>query len=313
MTRREQHTALLLMTILLGTAVSCQTTGSRFLSLFGLQKEPIALALVIDADPVQTVAALNPFPRYAALQRAMQDDLGRPVTVEPCFLFQAKSGLESGWYDAAVMTPTHYARLANAEQHRVLATPVDAAGRATHPAYLVVPAGSEFNDPSELAGHVVAFGPGDDALTHHAALLLLRKHGVQRTDLALEPLPVPGSLKHFPIARSVAQSVINGSSHTGFISQLDWETMPTTATEEGLPTRDELRIIGETIALPLKLVVASPKLDQQSASQIRDFLLSAAGEHPAALEPLGIYGYTIPDEEISQTCRSILQSTPDAE
>ncbi len=303
MLHRASRYVCLLVVIALSGATGCQTTGSYLLSTIGLEKKPVAVALVLEEKPGAAVASLNPFPAYVPLQKALADDLGRPVAVDSCFAFQACQGLSNGWYAVAVVTPTQFARLPKDQSWRVLAAPVDPQGRVTRRAVLVVATGSPVTGAAELRGKVVAFGPRDDARTHLAALQLLREAGLEPTDLSLELLPIPGSLKHMPDMRAVAQTVINGSADAGFIDEAAWEAFAEHSQQEGEPARDKLRIIGRTVALPGRLLIASPKLDDTTARKVSAFLLATGTKHPEVLEPLGLSGYQLPDDAAITACR----------
>ncbi len=282
----------------------CQTAGSFFLNFVGLEKKPLAVAVVMDPKPTAAVTALNPFPRYLALQNALSKQLDRPVAVDPCFEFQAAHGLSNGWYAVAVLTPAEFARLPAKDVGQVLAVPVDRQGRPAQTAVLIVPASSKLQDAADLRGKVVAFGPEDDGRTHLAALQLLRAAGVEKTDLSLEVLPIPGGLRHMPDMRSITQAVINGSAAAGFIDAGAWEALPEHSAGDE-PARDKLRVIGRTAALPDRLLVASPRLDDATADAVRKFLLSEAKEHPEVLVPLEIGGYEVPGDDVVSTCRKL--------
>lgn len=313
--RRSAACAVISLTgAILLACVGCQAAGLRFLSLIGLQKDPLSIALVVNQPGAAAAAAVNPFPDFAGLQKALSDDLRRPVAVDLCFPFQVESELRSGWYELAVLPPFAYATLKETPPLPVLAVAVDEHGQAARGAVLVVPARSDIQAIAELRGKVVAFGPAGDDRTHHAALQLLQSAGLRETDLSLELLPVPRSLKHLPDMRSVAQTVINNSSDAGFIDEAAWNALPEHATKENEPARSQLRVIGRTVALPCRLVVASPKLDSATIAEVREFLLSADTKHPQALRPLRLSGYQPPTEAILAACRALRPPTsPPAE
>jgi ABC-type phosphate/phosphonate transport system substrate-binding protein len=306
MRRNATCPTLVLSATVLLCATGCQTLSSRFLSLMGLSKDPLALALAMDNSPAAPVEALNPFPRYAALQKALGDGLGRPVAVDVCFLFQADLGLTSGLYDVADVTTTQYARLTRPETLRVLAVPADQQGRIARCAVLVVAANSPIQGVPGLRGKIVAFGPADDPRTHHAALHLLQREGLAKTDLALEVLPVLGGLKHMPDARSVAQTVASGGSDAGFIDEAAWDALPEHAPPADEPARDKLRIIGRTAPVPDRVIVASPKLPAETADKVSALLLAMECDHPDALKPLGIAGFGTPDADAAAAWRKLI-------
>ena len=307
MSQSVSRTVLLLTSLLLATSAGCQSTGLRFLSLIGLQKDPLIVALVADNRPQsgdKPLAALNPFAPYSKLQAALGKELGRPVGLDLCLPLQLESSLSSGLFHLAIVSPLQYARLSNLERFTVLAIPTDSRGHATRSAVLVVKADSLLTSVEDLRGKTVAFGSAQDPWTHHAALELLAQHGLQKTDLALELLPLPGSLKHMPNAAAVAQTVINKSSDAGFIDQRDWEALPPSAADNE-PAHDKLRVVARTIELPDRLVLASPKLSQDTTAKVRSFLLEADQEHPQTLHPLQVRAYQVPSEELLTSCQRL--------
>lgn len=215
-----------------------------------------------------------------------------------CLPLQLPFGLTSGMFHLAVVSPLDYARLPERERFPVVAMAADEAGRTARPALMIVPTGSAIQSVEDLRGKTVAFGPSGDPRTHHAALELLVQHGLKKADLSLELLPLPGSLKHMPTMRAVAQTVINLSSDAGFIDQAAWEALPEHADNAEDPAQDRLRVIAQTIALPDRLVLASPKLDEGLRQRVREILLAADREHPEALRPLHVLELSAADRGV---------------
>jgi ABC-type phosphate/phosphonate transport system substrate-binding protein len=118
-------------------------------------------------------------------------------------------------------------------------------------------------------------------------------------------LPVPGTLKHLPDMRAVAQTVLAGGAAAGFIDEAAWETLPERQTKEGAPARDKLRVIARTCALPDSLIVASAKLDPATAERVQAFLLAIGHQHPDVLRPLAVSGYQAPAAGLLTTCRNL--------
>ncbi len=288
-------------------ATGCQSAGHRFLQLVGLGNEPLSLALTIDPQPTKAAEALNPFKPYAPLQKALGEHLGRPVAVDCCFPFQTGLGLEDGWYDLAVVTPGQFARLKNPAGLRVVAVPVDEAGRVATGAVLIVPRDSEIEHVADLRGQRVIFGPADDSRTHYAGLELLKSAGLSKGDLKLEVLPVPGSLMHRPNMHATAQAVLSGSADAGFIDEATWEALPDAAQDADEPSQDKLRVVGRTIALPGRLLVASPKLGDATIADVRSFLLAVGQRDPDVVEPLGIAGFGPPPDTAVANALSLQQ------
>jgi ABC-type phosphate/phosphonate transport system substrate-binding protein len=304
-TCRPAPTFGLLSALVLSCAVGCQAAGARFLSLIGVQKHPFSVALVTD-KAIVAAQGFNPFPAYGPLQEALSQDLGQPVAVDVCFPFQARAGFDSGWYDLAVVTPAQFALFGQPDTLRVLTVSVDKQGRVLHSAVLVVAADAPMQTAADLRGKVVAFGPEGDTLTHYAGLQLLREAGLRPADLALDALPLPGSLRHLPDGRAVAQVVLSGSAVAGFVDDTTWEAFPDHAARADELARDKLRVIGRTIALPMRLQVAAPRLDQATADRMRAFLLTVGEKHPEVMEPLQSSGYTAPTQEMLAGCCSLV-------
>lgn len=295
------------LALLLAVSSGCQTAGLRFLSLVGLKKEPLAMALVVD-QPTEAVGLLNPFTPYQPLQKAMGESLRRPIAVDLCMAFQVETGLKSGWHDLAVVSPAQYARLTQPEVFRTIVCSVDGRHRMSRPALLVVPADSDVRSAADLRGKVVAFGPAEDSRTHYAALKLLHEAGLRKQDLALDVLPIPGSLKHFPHMRAVALAVINGSATAGFIDEAAWEEFPEEDAAENTPARSKLRVIDRTKAVPDRIILASPTLDEATIGAIRTFLLQVGEKQPEVLSNLTAKAYAVPGEHTLAACRELTQT-----
>lgn len=297
--------------------IGCQSAGLRFLSLIGFQKDPLIVALVAEPQPAGTdkpFQALNPFAPYDAWRQDLSAALERPVGLDLCFPVQLEPCLSAGMYHAAILSAGQYARLAEPGRYPVLAVPTDSEGRVARPALLVVAADGPIRSVEELRGKTIAFGPAGDARTHYAALRLLAEHGLQKTDLSLQALPVLGSLKHLPDMRSVAQTVINASSDAGFIDEAAFAAFPEHDARPGEPARDRLRVLARTVAVPDRLILASPKLDAATQARVRAFLLAAGREHPDALRPLRVARYAAPTEDLLAACAALAHSEePDRE
>lgn len=302
---RATHVVSLFAALVLLFGTGCQAASVRLLSLIGLENHPLSVAIVTDKAAV-AAQGFNPFPAYRALQHALAKELGRPVAVDVCFPFQAQAGFSSGWYDLAIVTPAQLHILGPANTLRVLAVSADKQGRALHSAVLVVRADSALETATDLRGKVVAFGPVDDALLHHAALQLLRSAGLKPADLAHDVLSLPDALRHLPDGRAVAQAVLTGSAAAGFVDDGTWAALSAQDAREGEPTRDTLRTIGWTIALPADLVVAAPRLDKATADRVRAFLLSVSQKCPEVMQPLASSGYVDATKEMLAACCSLI-------
>lgn len=300
--------------ILLPPSAGCyQSTGLRILNFLGLQKQPVVLALVAESrapGAPNVLEVVNPFLPYEPLQKKLTDVVGRPVALELCFPLQLEPNLRSGMYDLAIITPAQYGRFRSVDAPPVLAIAMDVPDTPARPALLVAQADSTITTIAELKGKSIAFGPAEDSRTHHAALELLARHGVRQSDLALEILPLPGSLRHLSDARSVAVAVLNGGVAAGLLDQAAWDALPERAEAANEPSRSRLRVLGRTIDVPDRLVVASPTLDEGAQKLTREFLYAARDRSPDVLKPLRCAGYVPPTAALLDACRQIVSAAP---
>ncbi|MGE0480550.1 MAG: phosphate/phosphite/phosphonate ABC transporter substrate-binding protein [Phycisphaerae bacterium] len=290
-------------TILLTLAVlasGCRRGGLPVFNLLGLDK-PLVVGMVED-DPLQVI---NPFSPYDGLRRELGDAIGRSVAIDMCLPMQVAPYLAAGHYHLAIVSPTQYAALPNRAELPVIAAPVDAKGRVARSALLVTPAASEIQGVADLRGKVVAFGPANHARTHRAAMRLLADNGVALQDLSLELLPVPGSPRHLPDAAAVFEQVLRGAAVAGFVDQLAWEALPERSATGSTPARAAFRVVAQTVAVPDRLWLASPKLEADTLARVRAFLTGPRLHGAECLKPLSISGFDTPDADALKGCTAL--------
>lgn len=278
----------------------CAATANsaRLLNLIGLSEKPLIVSYVSDdvaSSESGPLALLNPFAPYEPLHQAMSKDLRRQTAPYLCMPFQLEFDLDLGICQLAIVSPVHFANFLNRDKFAVIAITQDEQGRAARPALLVAMAESAIAGPAELRGKIVAFGPATDGRTHHAGLMLLGAAGVKRGDLSLELFPVPGSLRTYSSASDLAMSILRGTCEAGFVDERWFESLPEDATGGAL-ARSRFKVIGKTIALPDRLVLASPKLAQSERDKVREFLLAAHERHLEALRKMGASAFVAADD-----------------
>lgn len=297
-----------MLVVALGMLGGCRSGGLPLLNYLGLD-EPMDVLIVTD-NPATSALALF---EYEKLRSEMQKGIGKSVVFELGFPIMVEGGLRNGWRDIAIMKPIHYAMFDDTADMEVLAVPTDLQGRDGQRALLVVAEDSEIRDVDQLAGKKVAFGPADDARTFAAALLLLRKSGVQKSDLSRELLPIPGSLLHIADGTQTARHVLKKQCAAGFIDEATWNQLPDVPGKGNDPARSELRVLARTEPLPDRLLVCSPKLQPPMRDKARAFLMSVGHEHPEALRSLRITGYQPPSTSMIEAVRSLKDTAPVAE
>jgi phosphonate transport system substrate-binding protein len=245
---------------------------------------------------------VNVFMAYESLLKALGRDVDRSAGLDVCLPLAVEPSLRGGFYDVAIVSPVQYGAFRAPRDIKVLAAAAEGKDARPRLAVLVVKADAEIDTVDQLRGKSVAFGRAGDVHTHHAALSLLKAHGVRALDLSLELLPVPGSLKHLAEPTAVVQSVLGGKSAAGFLDEAAWEQLPEKSGSDGGPARDQLKIIARTPALPDRLLLCSPKLDKGVAEKTQAFLLTAKEKHPEALRPLNCAGYYRAEPELLEAC-----------
>lgn len=298
------HVVASVLAPLLILQFGCQATGVAVLNLIGVAEKPLVITSVAERahQLVGTLGVPDPFAQTRDLNRELGKAVKRTVVNDMCFEFQLGPNLALGTAQLANVSAIQYARLTDRSKYEVLAVSQDTKGRAARRAHLIVAANAPIERVGDVRGKTVAFGPSRDGRTHQAALLLLRENGLTRTDLSLELFPVPGSLKTFPNARDVAQSVLNGSSDAGFVDELAWEEFPDEAPRAGEIGKSRFRIVASTVATPERLVLRSASLDDATARGVSEFLLHAGEQHAAALKPMRLGGFVAPSPELLEAC-----------
>lgn len=274
------------------------------------EAEPLNVALVLSRT-AEAADADNPFDEYIPLQEALSAALSRPLAIEACYPQQVFAGLKEAWYDFVVLTPVQYAELVRSSHPNVpldvLVTAVDKQSRPSRAAVLVAAQGGPVSTVSAVRGHRVAFGPEGDALTHHAALMLLADAGVRAVDLAKErTVGVRGAeLLHLPRATEVLRAVTTGAVIAGFIDELEWERFVAGPPGSG-PRPEQLRVVARTVALPPRLVLVSAQVPREVRRLARQALLRFGRERPEIFDPLTIGGFVDPEVDALLACDQLL-------
>lgn len=280
--------------LLAGCAV--RGAGVGLLNLIGLSEKPLVISYVALQTPqtesLNPFVALNPFTATEGFHAAMSRSLHRRATPYLCLPFQLEFDLSLGVCHLAVISPVEFAGFRERGKFTVLAASTDGAGRAARSALLIVPRESPISRVEDLREKVVAFGSRRSPRTLHAALLLLGEHGVAQKDLALELFPVPGSLRMFDSDAEIAAAVLRSQVEAGFVDEAYWESLAEDAAGDGAaPARAKFRVVERTIALPDRLVVASPRMSKDDCRRVADFLLAVGHEDAASLKPMQVAGF----------------------
>ncbi|TWT44036.1 ABC transporter, phosphonate, periplasmic substrate-binding protein [Phycisphaerae bacterium RAS1] len=290
MPRPPASSPLVLAALLLCGSAGCRHGGLPLINLLGIDK-PLVVALVTE----NVLEAINPFTPYEPLRAEMTRSMGRQVALDLCLPLQVETGLDNGMYHVAILSPAVYAQLPHRERYSILAVPVDERGRTGRSALLIAPLDGSVGTIADVRGKSVAFCRADCPRAHFAAIELLKRNGIEKSDLALEVFPLPGSLKHLPDSAAVIEHVRSGGSAAGFIDE----------DAAGDLAAAKLKEVARTTPVPDRLVVRSPKLDDATAGRVSEFLLQVGQKHAAALSELHLKGYAAPPPELTTECMKL--------
>jgi ABC-type phosphate/phosphonate transport system substrate-binding protein len=279
---------LVSLTMVLSLAGGCRS----FINVFDT-RDPIRMAIVTD----NVLDVVNPFSAWDPLLDEMGAALGRPVVFDCPFPSQAGPQLQTGRFALAAVTPYQFVHMPGHEALRVIAAPSSDAQAASRPAVLLVQADSPAQAIADLRGASIAFGPPGATRTYHAALALLAEHDLAEEDLKFDIL---GPGKHHRNARLRMQLVMEGRAAAAFVDQADWEALPAAEPEDNEPSQARLRVLAQTIPVPQRMIVASPKTDMALVNDTQAFLLRAHQSNPEALQPLGYAAFwAVPPDHVA--------------
>lgn len=286
--------ACVLALVLLSGCVTVGTSVGRIVDPFnltGIAPPPVRIGI--------TSLELSPLlvPRAVLFEENLTFHLGRPVAFELMTPRQIRVNLENGRLAFAFLAPDEFCQIASSEALRPIAVPLNEHQQPGRKGLIVVSAQSEIQSTEELKGTRFHFLPGGNPL-NDAALGVLLEAGVVRADLDRGILGLSLDTTHLSSAE-VARSVILEGRSAGVIDEADylsWPEVNGVVAVPGLPapSRDMLRVIGETIHVPEGPFVASIHTEPELVEQVRNYLLNVLPNRKLVLGSLGIRGFVSP-------------------
>lgn len=247
---------------------------------------------------------------YRALHPKLEKLFNQPVLFDP--QIDGKSigrQLAAGHLDFAFLTPGEYVSIPEETRVELVAAGVNASGKPSRKAMIVVKATGTAAALSELKGSRFAFGPSGDLLLDDAATAALRKGGLDPKQLLLElpPLSLTGRLNVLggspEIAKAVAfDPLVSG----GVVDEVTFDGLP--ATGGSLlagPSKDQFKVLGETDAVPEIVVVAGSKADPTRVQLLREFLVAQVKSDADVCKQLGVSGFAEPSAELYADARKL--------
>ncbi len=230
------------------------------------------------------------------LRRDLENHLGRPVEIETLKPFQIAFHLdETGELDFGLVSAADYLEMIKeGPAGQVLAASV---GRVRQ-GVIVARAGSDITSLSDLKGKFFAFGPLGDPVLATATLAYLEANGVPASELKSI---LPGQHQHHISSREAAKEVAYlFGTDAGVIEADEFDAYPETGGRWFPPpltfSKDQFRELGRTEPVKIETIGAGPFLagkhtDPELVQRMREFLLAANKEHPAALTSLGFSAF----------------------
>lgn len=209
--------------------------------------------------------------------------------------------LEQGHIAYAILSAGEYCAVPNPNKLTLLAVGLNALGKPYRKAYIVVRADSHVKEITDCKGKRFAFGTYKDLLTDMAAQAALESAGVPVKDLLPDfltppPLALEGRLY---MGHDAGKTVVfDPLVNAGVVDEVAYEQMRDVDGSLILgPSKDQLKIVGETVPVPELVVVAGSAADPVKTRKLKAYLLNQLKDDKLVCEQLEVSGFAEPDEE----------------
>lgn len=220
--------------------------------------------------------------------------------------------LRQGTFAYGILTAAEYASISDVSQLKPLAMGVNAAGKTSRKAYIVIKANSHLKGIEDCKAKRFGFGMYKDLLTDYAARAALEQAGVPVKDLLTELLTPPplGLEGRLYLGRDVAKTIVNDLTvNAGVVDEIDYNALKDTGGSFLLgPSKDQLTIVGETIEVPELLVVAGPEANPRLTEKLRQYLLHDLDDDERIRKDLGLTGFAEPRMDLYDGVRKVIQA-----
>jgi len=253
---------------------------------------------------------LGPPAEFRAIQPRLEELFGRRVvfSAQPDGEALAQQ-LAQGQIAYAFMSATEFCSIEDTSKLTLLASGINALGRSSRTAHIVVRANSHLKAIGDCRGKRFAFGTHGDLLTDIAVQRVLGKAGVSTKDLLVDLAPPPfGVAGRLYMRADVAKTIVSDLTvNAGVVDEVQYAQMKDTGGSFILgPSKDQFAIVGTTIAVPEMVVVAGPAASASETEKLKDFLLTQAKNDPLACDQLGVRGFGEPDKAAYDAAREAL-------
>ncbi len=249
---------------------------------------------------------------YRALHPELEKLFNQPVVFDP-YISGADIGkqLASGRAQFAVLTAREFADIPTTTKLEMVAAGQNSTGKVARQGLIVAKSSSPIQTIAECKGQRFCFGPKGELLLDYAALATLEANGVQPSDLKKElpPLSLDGRLHSLGGSADVAKLVaFDGGISCGVVDEVTFNSLPDSGGSllSG-PSKDQLRVLGKTEAVPEIVVVASPQTDPAKVQLLREYLLTRAKNNAEVCSQMGVTSFAAADETLYADARKLLQ------
>ncbi len=296
---RASFVLLAVVLIAVGSSIGCQQGDGAATD-----------ATVVQIGSTRTPGLFGPPAEFRALHPRLEECFGQRV------LFRAQPDgralgmqLVQGNIPYAFMSAAEYAAVEDAGQLTLIASAVNALGKTSRGAHLIVKANSHVKTIADCRGKRFAFGVHGDLLTDLLTQRALEEAGVPVKELLTELLTPPIAFEgRLYLDKKVAQTIANDITvNAGVVDEVFWESMPDTGGNiiTG-PSKDQFKIVGETVVVPEMVVVAGPAANESDIAKFGDYLLEKVKADDAVCRQLGVTGFAPPDKAAYEAVRKLL-------
>ena len=218
--------------------------------------------------------------------------------------------LAQGNYAYAIMSARELCSIEDTSALTILAMGINPLGKSSRKAYIVLRANSHVKEISDCESRRFAFGTYGDLLTDTAARATLEEAGVPVKNLLPELLTPPpiGLEGRLYLGHEAARTIIADITvNAGVIDEVDYERMPETGGNFILgPSKDQFKIVGETVAIPEMVVVVGPDADPELTVRLEGYLFNELKNDEKICQQLDVTGFTEPDSAPFEAVRKLI-------
>lgn len=292
-----------LLTLLTGCATVGTSVGRIVdpFNLVGLGAPPIRIGVTrLDLSPPPLL-----LPKAVLFEENLSFHLGSAVSIDLLTPRQIRVHLGSGRLKFAMLSTEDYCAAAPGACSEILAVPLNEHKQAYRKGLIVVAPKSPIRSLSDIRSQRFHFMPRGNLL-NEAAVGALMDAGLSKADLDKGLLGLELDTYHIS-SLEVAKAVVLEGRAAGVIDEADYLAWRDTGGSLLLlsPSKDQVRVIGETVRIPEGPFVVSVNTDPALKAKVQDYLLQTLPKRKLVLAALGCTGFAPPidPKEYEPYCR----------